>query len=84
MIIGAVIITFGVVAYAGSQILKGNKEKHKSTSKQIKQMLNRKSLTDLNLVYQKRKPCTNCCKNYKPNMDFTWYEKYMNFQKEKN
>ena len=38
MIIGAVIITFGVVAYAGSQILKGNKEKHKSTSKQIKQI----------------------------------------------
>lgn len=130
VIIGAVIITFGVVAYAGFQILKGNKEKHKSTSKQIKQIAepqipdgfdivdglpatvghhhryglysvyvtssgshyhrrkkcagNSAHLTNLYLVYQKRKPCTNCCKNYKPNMDFTWYEQYMNFQKEKN
>lgn len=41
-------------------------------------------LTNLYLVYQKRKPCSNCCQNYRPNMDFTWYEKYMNFQKENN
>ena len=45
---------------------------------------NHAHLTNLYLVYQKRKPCANCCQNHKPNMDFTWYEKYMTFQKENN
>lgn len=45
---------------------------------------NHAHLTNLYLVYQKRKPCANCCQNHKPNMDFTWYEKYMTSQKENN
>ncbi len=130
VIIGAVILTFGVVVYAGSKILKENGENYKITPKQVEQIAEpeipdgfdvvdglpatvghrhryglysvyvtpggshyhrRKKcagynahLTNLYLVYQKRKPCTNCCQNYKPNMDFSWYEKYMNHQKENN
>lgn len=34
-------------------------------------------LTNLYLVYKKRYPCSICCKEYKPNTDFTWYEKYL-------